>query len=356
MLVLLHNIIRTVSPGQVRHMQRTAIITAYLATCTGCGTIRHRHLFLAAMLDDIHALKKGSAKDADVQPLTSAISAIRFLAPAVVVCDMPLLRMAGAFERFLTRTGGSRNLTPFLTHGGHWPGRLVDALKESAKEEGFWFRLSSASPDKVLNALSPLHYEMLDHHDLLEVCPLISCIMDMHSGATARHSAGVSRMAQVLAALYGLEAEMQQKIAIAGYLHDVGKLLVPRKIIEKKGPLDPSEYALMKQHSYKTLELLTAADAPCDIARWAANHHERLDGSGYPFRLRAASLDTPSRIVAVADIFTALTENRPYRRGMPVADALAIIQSEAKNHRLDKEIVALLAQKIHLGDKDSVND
>lgn len=72
------------------------------------------------------------------------------------------------------------------------------------------------------------------------------------------------------------------------------------KLLKKKGPLDPSEYALMKKHSYKTLELLTAADAPCDIARWAANHHERLDDSGYPFRLRAPSLNTPSRIVAVA--------------------------------------------------------
>ncbi|HBI6868917.1 TPA: HD domain-containing protein, partial [Enterobacter cancerogenus] len=110
----------------------------------------------------------------------------------------------------------------------------------------------------------------------------------------------------------------------------------------KKSPLNPSEYAQMKQHSYKTLELLTPMDTPCDIARWAANHHERLDGSGYPFRLCAASLDIPSRIVAVADVFTALTENRPYRRGMTVADALKIIQRNVENHQLDRKIVSLL--------------
>lgn len=336
---VLYNIIRTVSPTQVRHMQRTAIITSYLAIYSGCDVIMRRHLFLAAMIDEIHGLKKDTAQNAN---LISAISSIRFLDPALAVRDLPLLRMAGAFEHFLTRTGERRNIAQFLAQSGLWPRLLTDALKKSATEDGFWFRLSSASPDKVLSALSPLHDEMLDHHDLLEICPMIACIMDMHSGATARHSAGVARVAGKLAAQYGLEAEMQKKIEIAGYLHDVGKLLIPREILEKKGPLNPSEYAQMKQHSYKTLELLTPTGTPCDIARWAANHHERLDGSGYPFRLSAASLDIPSRIVAVADVFTALTENRPYRRGMTVADALTIIQRDVENHQLDRKIVSLL--------------
>ncbi|HBI6869035.1 TPA: HD domain-containing protein, partial [Enterobacter cancerogenus] len=209
-------------------MQRTAIITSYLAIYSGCEVIMRRHLFLAAMIDEIHGLKKDTAQNAN---LISAISSIRFLDPAVAVRDLPLLRMAGAFEHFLTRTGERRNIAEFLAQSGLWPTLLTDALKKSAAEDGFWFRLSSASPDKVLSALSPLHDEMLDHNDLLEICPMIACIMNMHSSATAQHSAGVARVAGKLAAQYGLEAEMQKKIEIAGYLHDVGKLLISREIL-----------------------------------------------------------------------------------------------------------------------------
>jgi HD-GYP domain len=102
----------------------------------------------------------------------------------------------------------------------------------------------------------------------------------------------------------------------------------------------------MKQHSYKTLVMLHPITELGDIVSWAANHHERLDGSGYPFRLGAASLDIPSRILAVADVFTAMTENRPYRQGMQSAEALTILREEVANYRLDRDIVALLDHNI----------
>jgi len=350
MIELLHNINKTISPCQVRHVQRTTIIAAHLAKYFDFDEKTCRGLFLAGMIDYIDTLKNAPAHCElrnDMPPIHSAVSGIRFLSPVSELLNVPLtrrlLQMASAFERFLTRTG-NHHITLFLAQSGTWPGPLVDALKKSGDEEGFWFCLSSPSPDKVLNTLSPLHDEMLDHNDLIEVCRLIGHIIDQHSGFTASHSAGVARVAEKLAALYGFEQEMQIKIGIAGYLHDIGKLHIPRDILEKQGQLEPSEYTLMKQHSYKTLELLTSVDALGEIAHWAANHHERLDGSGYPFRLCAASLDIPSRIVAVADVFTALTENRPYRHRMSGAEALTIMECDAVNNRLDKEIVAVLAK------------
>lgn len=351
MLELLHNIINTISPCQVSHMQRTTIIAAHLAKYSDCDAKTCRSLFLAGMMDDIHTLKNDPVHcdlRTDITAFHSAVSGIRFLSPVSDLLNAPrarrLLQMASAFERFLTLAGNHHPIPLFLAQSGTWPGPLAEALKKSGDEEGFWFCLSSPSPDKVLNALSPLRDEMLDHNDLMEVCRLIAHIIDKHSGFTGSHSAGVARVAEKLAALYGFEQEMQKKIGIAGYLHDIGKLYIPRDILEKKGQLEPSEYILMKQHSYKTLELLTSVDALGEIAHWAANHHERLDGSGYPFRLCAASLDIPSRIVAVADVFTALTENRPYRKSMSSAEALTIMECEAVNNRLDKEIVALLAK------------
>lgn len=101
----------------------------------------------------------------------------------------------------------------------------------------------------------------------------------------------------------------------------------------------------MKRHSYKTLEMLHPIEELGEIVHWAARHHERLDGSGYPFRTGAAALDIPSRIIAVADVFTAMTENRPYRQDVQ-RKALIILEEEASNFRLDRDIVDLLSHNI----------
>lgn len=329
-ITLLHNIMYTVSPERVWSIQRTTIISAYLSMYCGCEDKTRRNLFLTGTVDDI-----------------SAIADIPFLKVVTNTEEMLLLQMARDFERLSIRARSHQNVAHFLAQSGPWPESLVDALKKSANDDSFWLRLSSPLPGKVLNAISPLQDELLDHNDLLAVCPLIATIIAMHSEFTARHSADVAKMAQALAAQYGLDPEMQIKIAIAGYLHDVGKMHIAREILEKKGQLEQSEFDRIKQHCVKTLELLTSVDELGDIARWAANHHERLDGSGYPLQLSASSLDIPSRIIAVADVFTALTEDRPYRAGMSAPDALMVILRDAKNNRLDKVIVAMLEQKIN---------
>lgn len=119
---------------------------------------------------------------------------------------------------------------------------------------------------------------------------------------------------------------------------------MPIAILEKKGKLSQKEYSMLKEHSYKTAEILSVVTELGDIASWAANHHERLDGSGYPFHLNSSYLDIPSRIVTVADYFTALTEARPYRAPLSMAKALSILDDEAAGCFIDKDIVALLRQ------------
>ena len=128
---------------------------------------------------------------------------------------------------------------------------------------------------------------------------------------------------------------------IAGNFHDIGKLLIPNSIIEKPGKLTDSEYALMRCHSYYTYNTLTSIGGLGKIAEWAAFHHERLDGSGYPFHYSGDKIDTGSRIMAVADIFTALVEDRPYRKGMDRNQIYQIFKPQAHN-QLDKKIVELL--------------
>src|SRR6185503_18851720 len=107
----------------------------------------------------------------------------------------------------------------------------------------------------------------------------------------------------------------QQALYRAGLLHDIGKLGVSNTILDKNGSLTDEERQQVQRHPEYTWEILRRVTAFQDVAWVAARHHERLDGSGYPWHLDAARLDSPARILAVADVFEAITADRPYRKG-----------------------------------------
>lgn len=133
---------------------------------------------------------------------------------------------------------------------------------------------------------------------------------------------------------------------LAGLLHDVGKLGVPLELIEKEGRLTQSEFIRVSKHaelSYKTLSSLPAFQR---VAVWAAFHHERLDGSGYPRGLTARDLPPESRIVAVSDVLAALTEHRPYRQALPAWEALEVLESMARSRALDSDLAGIVGQNL----------
>ena len=124
----------------------------------------------------------------------------------------------------------------------------------------------------------------------------------------------------------------------AGLLHDIGKLGVSNRILDKTGRLTADERLAVESHPVYTQEILGRVEAFGDFARLAALHHEKLDGSGYPWKLAADQLDLPAGILAVADIYEALTADRPYRPGMTPPAALAILRRDA-GHRLRGEAI-----------------
>jgi len=128
----------------------------------------------------------------------------------------------------------------------------------------------------------------------------------------------------------------------AGYLHDLGKLSVPPAILEKMDKLSSKEWAILRGHTYYTFQILDVIGGPSHLSEWAAFHHERLDGNGYPFHRRADELTLGSRIMAVADVFTALTEDRPYRSGLPASETVSILEELTRDGGLDGDVVALL--------------
>ena len=187
--------------------------------------------------------------------------------------------------------------------------------------------------------------DTLSTKNLLILCDLFSQIIDSKSPFTATHSHGVAHTAQEILKLTGLaSSEDYLTIYIAGLLHDIGKLAVPVGILEKAGPLSAAERHEVKQHAEIGIQLLDSIPGFHCVCDWAGMHHERLDGKGYPYGLGAAKLTLPMRVMAVADVFTALTESRPYRGGMELTSVVSCMSGMAADGQLDADIVALVVK------------
>lgn len=188
---------------------------------------------------------------------------------------------------------------------------------------------------------------------MLRLCGMFSFIVDAKSRFTMRHSQGIAAKAGYMGKVYGLTPEHCDRLVIAGYLHDIGKLSTPASILEKPGPLTPEEYEIMKRHVEMTWEILKDVDGLEEIPRWAAFHHEKLDGNGYPRGLRADELSFECRLMACCDIYQALTEDRPYRAGMPHEKAMSVMYPMATQGMLDLSIVETMDRA--LGDEAARN-
>ncbi len=221
---------------------------------------------------------------------------------------------------------------------------LVLAFKNLAQEEAFWLDLTAPRPGQHMDRWLEKKYLPLDIDGLLEIGQIFQRIIDFRSSFTATHSTGVARVASGLAEKRDFNETEVKQMEAAGYFHDLGKLAVPTEILEKDGELTEQEFATMRRHTYYTYRALEEIKDLRQINHWAAYHHEKLNGSGYPFKLDAENLDDGARIMAVADIFTALTEDRPYRAGMEKRKTAEILSSMVKDGEIDGNIVRVLLQ------------
>lgn len=168
-------------------------------------------------------------------------------------------------------------------------------------------------------------------------------IIDYKSSFTKTHSVSVADKAEQMANYYGFDREKTIRFYLAGALHDIGKLLVSNDILEKPGKLTADEFDAMKDHASATRYVLRLVKGIPDIVKWAANHHEKLNGKGYPRGLTAEELGFEERLMACVDIYQALTEKRPYKDGFSHEKAIAIMQDMVEKGELDGTIVQDLA-------------
>ncbi len=225
--------------------------------------------------------------------------------------------------------------------GSHFRPDLVACFERLAGREAFWLDLHDAFLRPQVRA-GVNRVMTLTDGELQSLGRLFSQIIDFRSAFTATHSSGVAAVAEILAHLLGFSPSDTLLMSLAGHLHDIGKLVIPEDILEKEGPLTNEEYAVVRSHTYYTDRLLGTIIAFDNVRAWAAHHHERLDGSGYPFHLQGEELSLGARIMAVADVCVALGEDRPYRRGMGRAAAQRILDGMVANGSLDAGVVDVL--------------
>jgi putative nucleotidyltransferase with HDIG domain len=217
---------------------------------------------------------------------------------------------------------------------------LVDALCALEDDHAFWATLQAPR----VAALEPAdRVRTADDAVLDRIAAAFAGIVDAKTPYTARHSEGVAEIAVALGAALGLDAAARRELRRAGLLHDIGKLGVSNRILDKPGKLDAEEWAVMRRHPTWTLEILRRIPAFAGLAEVAANHHEKLDGSGYARGLDAAALTPAARILAVADVAEALSAERPYRAALDAGEVLDIMRRDA-GPRLDAGVFAALEE------------
>ena len=174
--------------------------------------------------------------------------------------------------------------------------------------------------------------------EIRKLTNVLSRIIDSKSRFTREHSKGLSEKAGIMAEFYKKSDEERSCLRIAADLHDLGKLAVSNSILDKPGKLDLYEIDEMQQHTYLTRQSLQEINGFENITEWASNHHEKLNGTGYPYRKKGCELDSNSRLMACLDIYQALTEERPYRIALKHTEAMDILHKMQANGLIDGNI------------------
>lgn len=365
------------SPKLAAHHVRVAYLAFRIGQAAGMSAERQSTAIMAGLLHDIGAFSlgerlqvldfedkfPGSHSEAGYMllkgfhPLEAVAEAIRFhhvhwkngagathkgmavppeshllhLADRIAVLvnnDSPVL---GQVEAICARVSRHTN--------GKFVPELVDAFLTISRSDYIWLELISSGLDQLLGRNMPSTPGTQTLEDLIAFSKMLCRIIDFKSPFTAAHSAGVAAVAVSLALHAGFSRHDSHLVEIAAYLHDLGKLAIPVEILEKPSVLTNDEWHIMRTHVFYTYQILEPIEALKTISAWGSQHQERLNGTGYPFRCDATSLSLGSRIMAVADVFVAITEDRPYRKGMEKGAAWAVLEGMGERGELDAQLV-----------------
>lgn len=372
-----------VSRNLVRHHLQTTAIAGFIGQNLGLSDAERSHLGIAAALHDIGAIalnrecelfadESRMTHHAEIgwlllksfPPFATAAEIVRYhhtawgaqddvragderirlLSQIVHLSD----RVAIQIQPDAFILSQNEAITASIVHSppGLFAPAVVDAFRQESLRDAFWLDTVHSSLPKL-----GVHPEggcawsaKIDYKLLFQLSELFRMIIDFRSKHTATHSKSVAAVAERLARLIGFSGYSCAMIHVAGNLHDLGKLAVPVAILDKPSGLTSAELAVVRSHPYYTRQILERIGGLDEVVDWASAHHEHLDGSGYPYRATEESLPLGSRIVAAADIFSALKEDRSYRPAMTRESTLEIMATMAQARQLDPFVFHLLEQ------------
>lgn len=213
----------------------------------------------------------------------------------------------------------------------------VEAFFETISKETF-ISFKDGTFESKLWEIVPRKKQIFDWNTCKNIADFFASIVDYKSPFTSKHSIGVAEKAAQYARYIGYDVLDIEKMYLAGALHDIGKMMVGNEILEKPDKLTDEEFDKMKNHAGYTYLILSQVDDFEEIRDWAALHHEKLNGKGYPFGKTADELNEQERIMACVDIYQALTEERPYKKGMSHEKACDILDDMAKKGFVDADV------------------
>lgn len=226
---------------------------------------------------------------------------------------------------------------------GRWfDPELVQAFRSLGANDRVWRDVRAPNLSEAIAQAEPIEQVIAaDESRLDRIAHAFALVVDAKSAFTYQHSDRVAAVAETIATQMGLDEPQRVRIRRAGLLHDIGKLSVPNRILDKPGKLDPAEWEVVRQHPHFSYEILARVPVFQEFAYDASCHHERVDGRGYYRGVSGPGLSPHARILATADIFDALSAARPYRGPLPLDQVMAII-GEGRGTQLCPETVDAL--------------
>lgn len=255
--------------------------------------------------------------------------------------------LSQVIDVFYTSDGVDAALEEIRERSGVWfDPRLVDAFELVAQRPAFWETMRSGQIAQAVVALEPAaHIIPLDEDYLDDIAAAFGQVVDSKSPYTSGHSARVALYTDMIAETLGLPMERRRWLKRGALLHDVGKLGVSNSVLDKAGKLDISEWEEVKLHAGYTETILSRISAFSELAKVAGAHHEKLDGTGYPRGLKADEISLETRIITTADIFDAITAERPYRGAIPIPRTLEMM-AETLHTAIDERCFDALKRAI----------
>ena len=245
--------------------------------------------------------------------------------------DIPLgariALLAQVIDVFHTTGGADAAQQEAHERAGSWfDPDLVSAFESVSKSPGFWHTLASPDVESSVLAMEPVCGEVvLDDDYLDDIAAAFGQVVDSKSPFTSGHSIRVAQYVDAIAQRLGMPDARRRWLRRGALLHDVGKLGVSNSVLDKPGKLDRDEWAAVQQHAQYTEAILSRIGAFAELSRVAAAHHERLDGGGYPRGLKGDQITLETRIITTADIFDAISADRPYRGAVPTPQTLEMM-------------------------------